>query len=348
MKKHVALEVFKQWKRGILIAGTTLALAAIALAAAPGFKVINKVKIGGAGGWDYVFVDSAAQRLYVSHTAQVEVLDLSNMMPVGKIPDTTGVHGIAIAPDLNRGFTSNGRDNSVTIFDTKTLATISKTPMVGTNPDAIIYEASSKRVYTFNGGSKNATAIDAKTGAVITTIPVGGKPEFAQTDDKGKIWFNIEDTNEVAEIDAAKGTITKRFSIAPCDGPTGLALDAKNTRLFAVCSNKMMAVIDAKAGKVIATPAIGAGADGASFDNGMAFSSNGGDGTVTVVGEENGKWVVLENATSQRTARTMGVDPKTHRLYLPTVESGPPTAGKDGKQRPSTLPDSFSVIVMGR
>jgi YVTN family beta-propeller protein len=340
---------YATWQHFALFSGTMLAVTAVALAAAPGYKIINKLKVGGAGGWDYVFVDSPAQRLYVSHTNQMEVIDMAKMTLVGTIPDTTGIHGIAIAPDLNRGYTSNGRDNSVTIFDTKTLMTISKTPMVGMNPDAIIYEPSSKRVYTFNGRSNDATAIDAKTGKVLATIPVGGKPEFAQTDEKGTIWFNVEDTHEIAELDAAKGIIRKRFSIAPCEEPSGLALDAKNSRLFAVCANKMMAVVDAKAGKVIATPPIGAGADGAGFDDGMAFSSNGGDGTVTVVGEQGGKWVVLETVPTQRTARTMGVDTKTHRLYLPAVESGPPAVGKDGKQgRPSTLPDTFSILTLGR
>ena len=318
-----------------------------AFAAGPGFKVQGKIKIGGLGGWDYVYVDSGAQRLYASHTTQVEVIDLATMKPLGIIPDTNGVHGIAIASDLGRGFTSNGRDNSVLIFDVKTLKLISKTS-VGTNPDSIIYEPESKRVYTFNGNSHDTTALDAKTGQVVSTLALGGKPEFSQTD-RGKIWVNIEDTSEIVEIDAAKASIVKRFSIAPCEDPTGLALDRGKHRLFASCGNKLMAVVDPAAGKVVATPAIGEGSDGVAFDNGLAFSSNGGDGTMTVVGEQSGKYVVLETVPTQRTARTIGVDPKTHKLFLPAADSGPAPAPKDGKQgRAPILPNSFSVLVIGR
>jgi DNA-binding beta-propeller fold protein YncE len=326
---------------GLILAGT-------ALAAGPGYKVASKIKIGGTNGWDYVYVDSGAQRLYVSHTTQVEVIDLSKMEVVGKIPDTNGVHGIAIASDLGRGFTSNGRDNSVTIFDTKTLSFISKTS-VGMNPDAILYEPSTHRVFTFNGNSKDATVVDAKTGGVLSTIPLGGKPEFSQTNGKGTVWVNIENTAEVVEIDAAKASATKRYSLAPCEEPTGLAFDSSKDRLFSACSNNMAAVSDPKAGKLLATVPIGAGADGIAFDNGMAFTSNGGDGTVTVIGEQGGKWGVLETVPTQRTARTIGADSKTHRLFLPAAESGAPAVTKDGKQgRPTLLPDSFSVVVLAR
>ncbi|MEP7353984.1 MAG: YncE family protein [Acidobacteriota bacterium] len=334
-------------KRYFLTALALLTLAGLAIAAAPGYKVLSKLKIGGAGGWDYVFVDSDAQRLYVSHTNQVEVVDMKTMMLTGKIENTTGVHGIAIAPDLNRGYTSNGRDNSVTIFDTKTLATISKTP-VGMNPDSIIYEPSSKRVYTFNGRSADATAIDAKTGMVVGTVPLGQKPEFSQTDGKGKIWVNLEPTHEIVEIDAAKATINKKYSIEPCEEPSGLARDPKSGSLFSVCGNKMMIVSDPATGKVLANLVIGAGADGVAFDNGMAFSSNGGDGTITVVGQEGGKWTILETAQSQRTGRTIGVDPKTHHLFIPAAESTPGVM-KDGKQgRPQVTPDSFTIFVVGK
>ena len=270
------------------------------------------------------------------------------MALVGKIPDTTGVHGIAIAPDLGRGFTSNGRDNSVTIFDSKTLAFIAKTP-VGMNPDAILYEPSTKRVFTFNGNSKDATVLDAKDGKVVATIPLGGKPEFSQTNRKGTVWVNIEDTAEIVELDAQKASVTKRYSLAPCEDPTGLAIDASATHLFSACSNKMVAVSEPKTGKVIASPAIGAGSDGIAYDDGMAFTSNGGDGTMTVIVEKAGKYSVLETVPTLRTARTIGVDPKTHRLFLPAAESGPPAVGKDGKQgRPTLLPDSFSVLVVSR
>ncbi len=329
--------------KGLLV----LVLPAIIFAADPSYKVTNKIKIGGVNGWDYVYVDSAAQRLYVSHTTQVEVIDLAKMQPVGKISDTNGVHGIAIADDLGKGFTSNGRDNAVGIFDLKTLAVTSTTP-VGMNPDAILYEPSSKRVFAFNGRSNDATVLDAKTGMVVATIPVGGKPEFSQTDRKGTVWVNIENTAEIVEIDAKKSTVTKRYSIAPCERPTGLAYDGKG-KLYSACSNKMAIISDPKAGKVLGTVPIDAGADGIAFDSGMAFASNGGDGTVTVIGEKGGKYEALETVQTQRTARTIGVDPKTHKLFLPASETGPPTVGKDGKQgRGQALPDSFSVLVVSR
>jgi DNA-binding beta-propeller fold protein YncE len=324
-------------------------LAAVALAAGPGYRVVDKIKIGGANGWDYVYVDSAAQRLYVSHTAQVEVVDTATQKLVGTIPDTAGVHGIAIAADLGRGFTSNGRDNSVTIFDSKTLATIKKVPIAGKNPDAILYEPVSKRVFTFNGTSHDVTALEARTGEPGETFAVGGKPEFSQHDGKGKVWVNIEDTAEIVEIDAAKPAVTKRFSLAPCSDPTGLAIDVARRRLFAACSNKLMAVVDPDAGKVLATLPIGQGADGAAFDNGFAFASNGADGTVTVIGEQDGKYVVLETVETQRSGRTMGVDSRTHKLYVPAAESGPAPEAKEGKaKRAPLLADSFHVVVIGR
>jgi len=328
-------------------------MAATAFAATPGYKVVDKIHIGGTGTfWDYVYVDSGAARLYVSHTNQTEVVDLKTNKVIGTIKDTARVHGIAIAADLNRGFTSNGGTNNVTVFDLKTLATVA-TVTTGTNPDAILYEPSTHKVFAFNGNSKDATVIDAKTGAVLATVPVGGKPEFSQTDGKGKVFFNVEDTSEIVEMDAAKATLTKRIPLAPCEEPTGLAIDRQKNHLFAACGNRMMAIVDSKAGKLIATVPIGAGADGAAFDDGMAFSSNGGDGTVTVVGEQGGKWIVLETVPTQRTARTMGVDPKTHRLYLPAAENGPAPAPKEGKApkgggRGPLLPDSFSIVVVAR
>jgi len=321
-------------------------MALVALAAAPGYKVIDKIKIGGGGGWDYVYIDSAANRLYVSHTNQTEVIDTATHKLVGTIPDTTGVHGIAIATDLGKGFTSNGRANNVTIFDLKTLMATGKVD-TGMNPDAILYEPDSHRLFTFNGRSKDATVIDAKAGTVIATLPVGGKPEFAQYDGKGKVYVNIEDTSEIVELDAAKAAITKRIKLAPCEEPSGLAIDRQKRRLFAVCSNKLMAVVDPDAGKVLTTLPIGTGADGAAFDNGFAFSSNGGDGTMTVVQETSpGKFEVVETVATARTARTIGADPKTHKLYLPAAEQGPPPAG--GKGRGTIVPDSFHIVVVGR
>jgi DNA-binding beta-propeller fold protein YncE len=321
-------------------------VSALVVAAAPtGYHVIERIAVGGEGGWDYLTVDSGGRRLYISHGTHVVVADLDTNKIVGDIPDTPGVHGIAIAPELGRGFISNGRANTVTIFDLKTRNVLGK-PATGENPDSIRYDASSGRVFTFNGRSKNSTVIDAKSGTVVATIPMPGKPEFAVADGKGKLYANIEDTNEIVEIDAAKATVTKKYSLSPCDGPSGLAFDAKNRRLFSVCSNRVMAISDPDAGKVIATPAIGAGSDGAAFDpgTGYAFSSNG-DGTLTVVQQTGGKWDVLENIATERGARTIAVDEKTHRAYLPTAQTAPAQAAGG---RATFLPDTFKVLVVGK
>lgn len=323
------------------------ALCGTLFAADPGYKVLQKIKVGGNGGWDYVYVDSGAQRLYASHTNQTEVLDLATGMVVGKIAETTGVHGIAVATDLGKGYTSNGRANNVSVFDLKTLETLAKVD-TGKNPDAIVYEPVTHRVFTFNGSSKDSTVIDAKTGAVVATVPVGGKPEFAQLDGKGKIYFNVEDTNELLEMDAAIAKVTKRIALTGCDEPSGLAIDVQKRHLFSVCGNNVMVITDPDAGKVIGTAPIGKGADGVAFDNGYAFSSNGRDGTITVV-EAGGKFEVAATVPTQASARTIGADPKTHKLYLPAAEQGSATVGKDGKQgRPGVVPDSFMIVVVGK
>jgi YVTN family beta-propeller protein len=327
-----------------------LIMAVSALAAPPTYKVLTKIKIGGTGGWDYVYVDSANHRLYVSHNTQTEVVDTVTDKVVGTIPGTNGVHGIAIAADLGKGFTSDGRDNDVTVFDLKTLQVTTKIK-TGQNPDAIIYEPVTHRVFTLNGRSKDSTAIDAKTGTVITaSIPVGGKPEFAQVDGKGHVYANIEDTNEIVEIDAKNALVAKRYSIAPCDEPSGLAIDPKKGYLFSVCGNKMMIVSDPAAGKVIATAATGAGTDGVAFDDGFAFSANGADSNITMVGETApGKYGPVATIETMRGARTIGSDQKGHKLYLPTAEFGPAPDTKDGKKgRPQPVADSFMIIVVGR
>lgn len=320
-------------------------------AAPPTYKIVNKIKLGGATRWDYVYLDSDNHRLYVSHGTQTEVIDTASDKLVGTIAGTNGVHGIAIANDLGKGFTSDGQDNDVTVFDLKTLAVVSKVK-TGQNPDSIIYEPVSHRVFTFNGRSKDATAIDAKTGEVIAaSIPVGGKPEFAQIDGKGHIYVNIEDTNEIIEVDAKNALVAKRYSIAPCDEPSGLAMDPKKLRLYSVCRNKTMIVSDPAAGKVLATPAIGSGVDGVAFDDGYAFSANGGDGTITMVAETSaGTFEPVATIQSTRGARTIAADQKAHKLYLPAAEFGPtPAPGPDGKTpRPTPLPDSFQIVVVGR
>jgi hypothetical protein len=314
---------------------------------ASGYKVIKTVPVAGEGGWDYITVDSAARRLYVSHSTHVVVFDTDTYAVVGDIPDTQGVHGIALATDLGRGFTSNGRANTVTIFDLKTLKTIG-TVKTGTNPDAIVYEPVSKRVFTLNGRSNDATAINAADGTVLGTIPLGGKPEFAVADGKGTIYVNIEDTSELAHFDAQKLTVLHRWPLAPCKEPSGLAMDLKNRRLFAGCDNEMMAVVDADSGKVMATPAIGEGVDANAFDpeTNLAFSSNGQAGTLTVVHEDSpDKFTVIENVPTKKSARTMGLDLKTHNIFLPAADFDPPA---QGERRPKMKPGSMVLVVVGK
>ena len=328
----------------------SLALVAAAAAASSGYHVIERIQIGGANGWDYVTVDSAARRMYVTNGTRVVVVDVDSRKVTGEIADTPGVHGVAIAPELNRGFTSNGRANNVTIFDPRTLAMIGQVK-TGENPDAIVYDSVSKRVFTFNGRSKDSTVFDAKTGAVVATLALGGKPEFGVADGKGKVYVNIEDTSELAEIDALKPAVTRRWSLAPCEEPSGLAFDAKHRRLFSVCRNKLMIVSDANAGKVFGTAPIGQGPDGAGFDaaSETAFSSNG-EGTLTLVKEVAGKYEAIESVPTERGARTMAVDTKTQRVYLPTAEFGPAPAATEQqpRPRPSIVPDTFHILVVGK
>jgi YVTN family beta-propeller protein len=326
-------------------------LAATALAAPPTYKIVSKIKIGGAGRWDYSYSDSANHRLYISHGTQTEVVDTSTDKLVGTITGTTGVHGVAIAGDLGRGFTSDGQDNDVTVFDLKTLKVLSKVK-TGQNPDSIIYEPLTHRVFTFNGRSSDSTVIDAKTGEVLTSsIPLGGKPEFAQVDGKGHIYVNIEDKNEIVEVDAKNSLVAKRYSIAPCDGPSGMAIDPKG-RLYSVCENKVMIVSDPASGKVLANVPIGAGDDGVAFDDGYAFAANGADGTLTMVGETSpGKFEAVATIPSQRLGRTIAADQRAHKLYVPCAEFGPapPPPSPDGKKgRPPVLPDTFEILVFGR
>ena len=313
------------------------------LSAQPGYKIINQIHLEGDGGWDYLSVDESAGRLYVSHSSMALIVDLKTGKQVGKIPDTNGICGIAIATSLNKGFTSNGRDNSITIFDLKTLETLGKIKVTGKNPDAILYDAYSQKLFTFNGGSANATVIDPKQNKVIGTISLDGKPEFPASDGNGKIYVNIEDKSEISVINATTLKVEKSWSIAPGEEPSGLALDNETHRLFSVCGNKLMVVSDAESGKVVTTLPIGDGCDGVAFDPSLkrAYSSNG-DGTITVVQEENkDKFKVLENIITQKGARTIAVDKTTHHLYLPTAEFEP---APEGTLRPAMKTGTFKVL----
>jgi len=314
------------------------------VSAQSGYKVVNQIHLEGDGGWDYLSVDEAAGRLYVSHATMAPVVDLKTGTQIGKIPDTNGIHGIAVAPSLNKGFTSNGRDNSVTVFDLKTLEVIEKIQVSGKNPDAILYDLFSGKLFTFNGGSSNASVIDPAQNKEIGVIPLDGKPEFPQTDGKGTIYVNIEDKSEISVINAKTLKVEKSWSIAPGEEPSGLALDNQTNRLFSVCGNKLMVVSDAIAGKVVTTLPIDGGCDGVAFDpdTKRAFSSNGGDGTITVVQEENkDSFKVLETVTSQRGARTISIDKTTHHLYLSTAEFG---EAKAGERRSPMKPGTFMVL----
>ncbi len=320
-------------------------------AQSPGYKLAKTFPLGGDGGWDYLTVDNASRRVFVSRATRVMVVDADSGKLIAEIPDTPGVHGIAIADDLGRGFISAGRANSVTIFDLKTLAVISKVS-TGQNPDSILYEPSTKRVFTFNGRSSDSTVIDAAKGEVVGTIPLGGKPEFSVHDGKGTIYVNIEDKSQLVAIDPAAMKEKSRWSLAPCEEPSGLAIDRKHNRLFSACSNKLMAVTDAVTGKQLASLPIGAGTDGAGFDPGpdLAFSSNGGDGTLTIIGEVSGKLTVVQTVDTQRSARTMTIDPKTHAVLLSAAKFGPPPAptAENPRPRPVAEPGSFVLLVISK
>ncbi len=326
-------------------------LATTAPATDSGYHLINTYRLGGEGGWDYLTIDSSSRRLYISRATHVIVLDVDSGKQVGDIPDTPGVHGIALAPELERGFVSNGREGTVTIFDMQSLKPIAKVK-AGENPDAILYDPASKRVFAFNGHSHDATAIDAAKGTVLGTIKLEGKPEFAQSDGKGEIFVNIEDKSQIDAIDPQKLEVKARWPLAPCEEPSGLAIDRKNRRLFAGCDNKMMAVVDADSGKVIATPAIGEGVDANRFDpeTNLAFASCG-QGVLTVVKEESpDTFAVVQNVHTEPGARTMALDEKTHNVVLVTAKFGPPPAPTADNPHPrrSTVPGTFVVLVYGK
>jgi DNA-binding beta-propeller fold protein YncE len=327
-----------------------LLLAGLASAAGPGYHVVKTYKLGGGGGWDYLTLDSTSRRLYISRSTHVIVIDADSGKVVGDIPDTPGVHGVALAADLGRGFTSNGREGTVTIFDLKTLKAQRKIK-VGDNPDAILYEAGTQRVFTFNGRSHDATAIDAAKGTVIGTIKLDGKPEFAVSDGKGEVFVNIEDKSELMALDPNKLEVKSRWPLAPCEEPSGLAMDRKNRRLFSGC-DKLMAIVDADSGKIVSSLPICDGVDATAFDDEtkLAFASCH-DGKLTVIREESAdKFSVAENVPTQEGARTMTLDPKTHQVFTVTAKFGPPPAPtpEQPHPRPTIVPDSFVVLVLSR
>ena len=317
-----------------------------------GLHVIKTYKVGGEGGWDYLNIDANSRHLFISRGTHVIVLEADTGKQVGDILDTPGVHGIALAPSLGRGFTSNGREGTVTIFDLNTLKPISKVQNVGKNPDAILFDPSTQRVFTFNGGSHDSTAIEAATGKIVGTIPLDGKPEFGVSTGTGEVFVNIEDKSEIAALDPHNLKVKSVWPLAPCEEPSGLAIDIKNHRLFSGCGNKLMAIVDADSGKLISTLPIGDGVDATAFDpeTGLAFASCG-EGVLTVVHEDSpDKFSVAENVPTQRGARTMTLDAAKHQIFLVTAKFGPPPAptAEQPHPWPSILPDSFVVLVVGK
>jgi YVTN family beta-propeller protein len=313
---------------------------------APTYSVINKFVIGGEGGWDYLAIESDSHRLFISRGTHVMVLDVNTGKLVGDIPNTPGVHGCAFANKAGKGYSSNGRDDSVTVFDLATLKEI-KRVKVGSRPDAIFFDAASNRVFTFNAGSSDATAIDVKTDTVAGSVPLGGKPEFPQVDGKGSLFVNIEDRSEISKVDTRSLKVVSSWKLAPGEEPSGLAIDTKNHVLFSTCSNNILAVSDYMSGKVIASPKIGNGPDAAGFDpgTGLAFSSNGQDGTLTIVGRKaGGSYDVLQTVKTQMSARTMTLDPKTHRVYLIAADFQQAT---NANGRRSMVPGSACILVVG-
>ena len=311
------------------------------------YKIANKFSLSGDAGWDYLITDDATGRLFVSHGTMVHVVDVKTGKTIATISDLKGVHGIAIASEFNKGFITTGKDSGVTVFDLTTYAVTAKVKVTGANPDAVLYDAFSKKVFVYNGRTSNATVMDANTNKIVETIPLDGKPEFSVSDGNGKVYVNIEDKSEVCMINSTTLKVEQTWSIKPGEEPTGLALDNVTHRLFTV-TDKLMVILDAQTGKVITSLPIGENVDGVAFDPELkrAYSSNG-DGTMTVVQEENANsFKVLETVPTQKGARTITVDKKTHHIYLPTAEFGEtPEKTKDNpRPRPSLKPNSFTIL----
>lgn len=326
-------------------------LASVSITFAQQYKLIQEIPIGGEGGWDILHIDSSAHRLYLSHASKIVVVDLDKNAVMGEIGDTPGVHAFMPVPELQRGFSSNGKENKSSVVDLKTLATIQKID-VGENPDAVAYDQKRGEVYVFNHSGNSVTVIDAKTAKVLTTIGLSGSPEFPAVDtEAGRIYINLEDKSEVAVIDANKHEVVARWPLAPGEEPTGIALDARNHRLFATCHDKMMEMLDTESGKVVGSVPIGNGADGCAFDDAtqLVFASCGEGVTVLAKEEAPDKLTVVQNLQTQRGARTIALDPTTHRIYLPTANFEPapsPSAGTT-PQRPRIVPNTMKLLVYG-
>lgn len=331
-----------------LVTTVPCAMAAEGLTADNDYQVISRMNLGGDGGWDYLSFDAQRHHLFVSRGDRVLVIDVEKAKQIATIEDTQGVHGIALAQDLKRGFTSDGKTDSVTAFNLDTLKTVAVIKGTGEKPDSILYDPSSHHVLTFNGKSSNASVIDPATNTVIATIALPGKPEFSASDNAGHIYVNIEDKSELVQIDAHDNTVINTWSLAPCESPTGLAIDRPHQRLFAVCGNQKMAIVDAADGHLVATLPIGDGPDAVVFDEAqsMIYSSNGKSGTITAIHQDDADhYTVKGTIATQVSARTLALDPSSHRLYLSAAKADD-TQQTNG--RPSVVPGSFAVLVVGR
>jgi DNA-binding beta-propeller fold protein YncE len=335
----------KKYSWPILVGIFGLLAAAVCRADGP-YHFIREIPIGGNGGWDYLSVDPAAQRLYVSHGTEVVVIDLAGDKVAGTITNTPGVHGVAIAADLGLGVTSNGRENKAGIVDLKTLQTLSKVD-TAEGPDGMLYDPGQKEAYLFCGRAQAATVVDVKGQKVVATIPLGGRPEFATVDpEAGRVYDNLENKSEVAVIDAKTHQVLNRWPIAPGESASGMAIDTAHHRLFIGCHNEQMVMMDSTDGKVLAAVPIGQGVDANAFDPGtqLAFASCG-DGTTTIAKEETpDKLTVVQKLQTERGARTMALDPATHKIYLATAKFEAPA---EGERRGRMVPGSFKILVYG-
>ena len=332
----------------------SLALAAVLLASvsapAIAYHLAREIKLEGAEGWDYLTFDATRARVFIAHGTHVEVLDAATFAPAGAIADTAGVHGVAIAEPLAHGYVSAGAASSIVVFDLLSLARLAEIKTTGDNPDAILYEPTTRRVFSFNGRGRNATVVDTAKNEVVGTIALDAKPEFAVHDGAGRVFVNLEDRNSLAAIDARTLVVTAKWPLAGCEEPTGLAIDRLHHRLFAACSNKVMAIVDSTTGHGIAQVPIGAGVDGAAFDaeKQLAFAS-GSDATLTVIHEETpDKFTVAETVATKPGARTLTLDERTHRIFLATAQRNPaaPATPQEPNPRPTVVPGTFEMLVV--
>jgi len=328
-----------------------LSLLASSSLAAQTYQITHTYNIGGEGGWDYIIPDPPNHRLFIARQNRVSVVDMNNGQLIAEIPGIKGAHGTALVSDIGRGFATSGNDSSILMFDAKSYKGLLKI-RAGEDADAIIYDPASKHVFSFNGDANTSTVVDPRRGTVISNIALGGKPEYGQSSRDGMVYVNIEDSSQIVEIDTKTNTVTRRWSLAPCKNPSALAIDIRHERLFSACRSGVLAVSDYKKGVVVATVPIGPGVDGAGWDPGLrnVFTSNGGDGTLTVVHQDSpNKYHVVENVPTGERARNMGIDPATHRIYLVTANFGPVLAestATNPRRRPPMLPGTFSVIVV--